>query len=256
MADRSILFSAPMIRALLAGRKTQTRRVLRNPEYFGCPTGDCPHTLQSECNASMAALAPRDTGFAPGDRLCVRETYFQRGHWEPVKGKLTGQGRQKCAFIPVDDVVAFDPPSDFRKGRHHRDPSTVAWHKRLGRFMPRRYSRLTLIVTDVRVDRLQSINEADAIAEGLHYKAWEVESGRDMEIIDGWSSDRFHAFKYNVGETAVEGYQILWDSINGAGAWDKNPWVVAVSFDVIRGNIDTQPFASSLPSASLREPSA
>jgi hypothetical protein len=55
MKEHPILFSAPMVRAILEGRKTQTRRVLKHPEYYGCPTGDCPHETQAECNASMAS---------------------------------------------------------------------------------------------------------------------------------------------------------------------------------------------------------
>lgn len=255
MADRPILFSAPMIRALLDGRKTQTRRVLK-PQPTAYPDGP------SFSWGKFVGLWPDDwfgyggeidgaLPYQPGDRLWVRETYFQRGHWEPVKGKLTGQGRQKWAFIPVDDVVAFDPPSDFRKGRHHRDPSTVAWHKRLGRFMPRWASRLTLIVTDVRVECLRNISAQDAIAEGVVWQApteadfeWakdhEEEYGHPVEMEGVWTVPGAKgACKGDVwGCTPEQSYRFLWNAINGAGAWYKNPWVVAVSFDVIRNNID------------------
>lgn len=212
MTDRGILFSAPMVRALLAGTKTQTRRPLRNPEYYGCPTGDCPHDKQAECNAHMAQLTDTEKGFAVGDRMWVRETYYQRGHWEPIETKRTKAGRQKWAFTPTDEVILFDAPPEFRKGRHHKDPATVAWHKRLGRFMPRRYSRLTLIVTDVRVEQLQDISQEDAEAEGVQC---------DMSP-----------------RSFVDHYALLWDSINGPNSWEENPWVVAITFDCREGNID------------------
>lgn len=234
MVNRPILFSAPMVRALLDGRKTQTRRLLRNPEYYGCPTGDCPHETQAECNAAMGALDASETGYDVDDRLWVREAYFQRGHWEPVLGASTKSGRQKWAFVPTG-LVQFDTPSEYRKGRHHKDPGTVAWHKRLGRFMPRAASRLTLTVTDVRVERLQAISEADAIAEGIEEVTRSVAS-RDPAL-RFWKRYRDGGWNSYV-DTAVGSYASLWTEINGPGAWEANPWVVAVSFSVRRGNID------------------
>lgn len=232
MADRGIPFSAPMVSALLAGTKTQTRRGLKNPEYYGCPTGDCPHDKQAECDAHMAQLTDKEKGYAVGDRLYVRETYYQRGHWAPVETQRTKAGRQKWAFIPADDVILFEAPGEFRKGRHHKDPATVAWHKRLGRFMPRRYSRLTLIVTDVRVERLQDISEADAIAEGCIWD--DAKRGYWVPGVEHPMKD----FPYLARATAREMYAALWDTINGSGEWLANPWVAAIAFDCREGNID------------------
>ncbi|MDE1914690.1 MAG: hypothetical protein KGJ57_17680 [Sphingomonadales bacterium] len=227
MADGPILFSAPMVAALLADRKTQTRRVLANPEFYGCPTGDCPHQTQAECNAAMASLGPDAIRYAIGDRLYVREAYYQQGHWEPVPGARTKGNRQKWAFVPTGPI-SFDAPDEFRKGRHSADPATVAWHKRLGRFMPRWASRLTLTVTDVRVERLQEISETDAIAEGIEHL------GRDPML---W---RNYSFASNLRGTScpVTSYRTLWNSINSPGAWEANPWVVAVSFITEQRNID------------------
>lgn len=223
MTDRGILFSAPMVRALLAGTKTQTRRAL-NPQpeaaaRFAGIERDGQWLFTKGCFYSK--LSPTCKA---SDRLYVRETYYQRGHWAPVETKRTKAGRQKWAFIPADDVILFDAPGKFRKGRHHKDPETVAWHKRLGRFMPRRYSRLTLIVTDVRVERLQDISEADAIAEGLEWTVpgkWSVH--RTLPII---------------GDDPRRVYGELWEYINGPGSWEANPWVTAINFIVRKGNID------------------
>jgi hypothetical protein len=120
------------------------------------------------------------------------------------------------------------PPRNYRAFQLWRSPI----------FCPRWASRLTLTVTEVRVQRLQDISEADAVAEGLTYKVWEVEEGDDMETVEGWSSDRFLVFRHGVGETSTEGYRILWNSLHGPDAWATNPWVVAVSFNVDRRNID------------------
>lgn len=213
-----------MVRALLDGRKTQTRRALPNPEYYGCPTGDCPHNRQEECNRAMVENTAADLRYAVGDRLYVREEYYQRGHWAPVEGAQTKGGRQKWAFVPADPAISFEAPDNFRKGRHNADPATVAWHKRLGRFMPRKASRLTLIVTDVRVERLQDCSEADAMAEGIE------QYGRFFGLPDtDWDAAEL---------SAAGAYHRLWNSINGPGAWEANPWVVVISFDVQRGNID------------------
>lgn len=223
MSDRPILFSLPMVAAILSGCKTQTRRTLGltgHANIFEAGVWSDSYVLDPG-NSEWRA---RHTPFAVSDRLYVREEYFQRGHWEPVEGVLTKGGRQKWAFVAADDVVQFAAPACFRKGRHQDDPATVTWHKRLGRFMPRKASRLTLFVTEVRVERLQDCSEADAIAEGIE------QHGRFFGLPDtDWDDAEL---------TAVKAYHRLWNSINGAEAWEANPWVVAVSFDVRKGNID------------------
>jgi hypothetical protein len=106
--------------------------------------------------------------------------------------------------------------------------------------MPRWASRLTLTVTDLRVQPLQAISEADAIAEGVGRRMWDVESGDDMEIVDGWGADRFITFRHGVGDTAREGFQILWNALHtkAVEAWEANPEVVALTFAVQACNID------------------
>lgn len=262
MADRPIPFSPPMIRALLDDRKTQTRRILKPQppknedfpgSFFGLgrkvadgvkwyslndydrlPKHPTKWDLDGSVGVARDAGFPMeyDTRYALGDRLWVRESYYQRGHWEPVPTKRTRTGRQKWKFIP-EGPVSFDRPAEFRKGRHHKDPATVAWHKRLGRFMPRKLSRLTLTITDVRVERLQDISEADAIAEGI-------------EITTDFPADaRRPLYKDYLAERTwlgnpVHSYHTLWNHLNGPGAWDANPWVVAISFSLAIHNIDME----------------
>lgn len=200
MTDRPILFSAPMVRALLAGSKTQTRRVIK-PQ----PAADF---VEAKFNAPgmvvrPAALFGSDTHKAfrrlpkPGDRLWVKET-FARGAdthggkpWPIYGANYSGAGDGSYACLKP-------------------------WTSSL--YMPRAFSRLTLTVTDVRIQWVQDISEEDAIAEGCR-----------LGIGNETSSN------------AVFEYACLWDHINAKRpgcAWADNPWVVAVSFTVERRNID------------------
>lgn len=249
MTDRPILFSAPMVAALRAGTKTQTRRILKLPtkgEYHRPDMGGWAASTVGGGGAFLRDGSPcpeepcvwnQTTGtcivpsIKRGDRLWVRESYFQRGHWSPVDGAQTKGGRQKWAFVPDSDEIRFDEPSAYRRGRHADDPATVIWHKRLGRFMPRAASRMTLVVTDVRVGRLLDISEADALAEGAYVaKA----SGR---VADNYLMMAVAGIWFATGRAW---YANLWGRINGEGSWAANPWVVAYSFTVERRNIDAE----------------
>lgn len=201
MKQRPILFSGPMVRALLAGTKTQTRRIVK-PQSAVLTPEMCTRMLVRPLPEKSKPVIPCPYG-QPGDALYVREEYFQRGHWGPVEGARTKGGRQKWSFIPADEIVRFDAPESYRKGRHASDPQTIAWHSRRARFMPRALSRITLEITDIRVERLRDINAHDALAEGVGH------NGMGNPIID---------------------YQNLWESINGPGSWDVNPWVWVVEF--------------------------
>lgn len=219
MADRPILFSAPMVRALLDERKTQTRRVLKpQPPKWAtiCSTVFPPQGLFQWSEAEHDPLRPLkrwpedhalSVRFGNGDRLWVKETWRTEARHDAVKP----------TELPRDALVSFDAdylqePNDGCRGR-----TRVSIH------MPRWASRLTLTVTDVRVQRLYEISHTDAMAEGLEWVAptWGI-SG----IADSWQDDPRMA------------YRALWDAINGSGAADANPWVVAVTFTVERRNID------------------
>jgi hypothetical protein len=188
--ERGILFQRPMVCAILAGTKTQTRRMLKPqpvvPEGASVRLYDegAKHMTSQRCwqvehpgeyDGHNAIGCRDDDGrqlnigrmpFSTGDRLWVREEHYRFGHWEPVPGVRTKAGRMKWRFVADGTEVLYDPPAQFRKGRHHKDSATPAWHKRLGRFMPRSASRILLEITGVRVERLQDISEADASAEG------------------------------------------------------------------------------------------
>ncbi len=237
MTDRPILFSAPMVLALLAGRKTQTRRVLKNGWQ---PMLNAPHDLVR-------------TWFAPPEipTLGIPGQWAESGIWAVKHGergynRFLGQAPYRPGDrLWVKEGHAFVPASAYRHSEGVQqtvDPADkyqaaiyrAAWDRsgsqlwRSPIHMPRWASRLTLLVTDVRVERLQDISEADAVAEGA-------------EAVDLQFDHRLsNAHKIDLAGTKSHalGYERLWNSIHGPGAWDANPWVVALTFAVQHGNID------------------
>ncbi|ASP90756.1 hypothetical protein [Sinorhizobium meliloti] len=206
MTDRPILFSGPMVRALLAGRKTQTRRLCKDQPPPGVtiirktirPFGGEPyHAFERRTKfGNFGGEVP--VKISRGDRLWVRETWqgLSFGDCQPTKSSL-------CEVR----YAATDPCADL-------DGEARGYPWRPSIFMPRWASRLTLIVTDVRLERLQDISIGDALAEG-----WPgaVEANK---------------------MPATKWYRHLWDEINSAGAWHANPWIAAYTFTVIKENID------------------
>ncbi|RWH31600.1 hypothetical protein [Mesorhizobium sp.] len=229
MTDRPILFSSPMVRALLAGQKTQTRRVLmktRNgtpvemhPDGRSVPFNDpkqwgFPYYDRSTDSHDVMFLPDYVKGlFKVGDRLWVREAWRTTCNIDGVKPRFLDAGhRSKVTF-------EADP--------ENRNPLWAFGRLRPGMHMPRWASRLTLTVTDVRVQRLQEISEADAIAEGLRWR----------DALQAWTAggDNWPTFL-----DPRRSYAGLWNHLNaerGFG-WETNPWVVAVSFTADRRNID------------------
>lgn len=178
--ERPILFSAPMVRALLAGAKTQTRRALK--------FNDSGHVVKGGRKwhpDDPAVLIACPYGHV-GDMLWVRET--------AAFAEFSGGLR----------LVNYRATPD-------GDPTGVTWRPSI--HMPRWASRISLRITNIRVERLQSISEEDAKAEGVKV--------RDIVYPDEPRS----AYSY------VEQYRLLWDSINGAGSWQKNPLVWAITFE-------------------------
>lgn len=237
MKSRPILFSAPMVRAILDGSKTQTRRVAKLVKTL--PDGQGWDALQKPGTRTCLPLVDGQFQYKPyggapwepypniaeycpygqaGDTIWVREEHYRFGHWEPVVGVKTKTGRQKWAFVPDHGGCSFDPPALFRKGMHSKDPYTKTWHKRLARFMPRWASRITLEITGVRIERLQEISDEDAIAEGIH------------AFGNGYYHTRPTAPTEDHFNSAVMAYRDLWGSINGPGSWEKTPFVWIVEF--------------------------
>ena len=252
MADRGIAFNVDMVRAIMDERKTQTRRLLKLPpapshlgewqaSTIGGPgvlDGKGKETPVYPCVWHTRTGATVVPPFALGDRLYVREAYYQFGHWEPLEDKLTKGGRQKWGFIGVPSMVMFDEPEGgYAKARHAVSPFVPCWHKRLGRFMPRALSRTTLLVTDVRVQRLQDCSEADAIAEGV--ERIDDPRGTAWKSYETYADGTPHPHAVVPNRSALTSYAELWSSLHTTEGerWADNPWVVAVSFEVRKVNI-------------------
>ncbi|MDR6818452.1 hypothetical protein J2X76_003629 [Neorhizobium sp. 2083] len=212
MADRPILFSAPMVIALLAGTKTQTRRILK-PQ----PTINSAGLLVWESRRDFVQGLPRDVAFmqriAKGDRLWVKENHAI----VPRTAYRMSEGVQQI-LRPDDDHDAAVYAAGWDRSKPGR------WRPSI--HMPRWASRLTLTVTDVRVEWLQDISGSDAIAEGADITREMTMTGPMVKVAPGTYL------------SPIAWYHRLWDEINGEGSWDANPWVVAYTFTVERGNID------------------
>ena len=177
MRERPILFSAPMVRAILAGAKTQTRRIMKpQPTRVdgGVPFGDGPKWARAAPGSAVISCPHGKRG----DRLWVREAHYIIGEHREVFFRATQDS---------NNSPTLSWPGPWRPSIH----------------MPRWAGRITLEVTGVRAERLQSISAADGWAEGICYSP---------------DVDPVHEFRE------------LWERINGPGSWDANPWIWVVSF--------------------------
>lgn len=188
--ERPILFSGPMVRAILDGRKTQTRRIVKWSGSWAVDEFQYPLWPSAEDEFGEQQDIPCKYG-KPGDRLWVRETYAHVsmcGHFNHL------HGNREWIYGATDECcVAKWTPSIH---------------------MIRAASRITLEITGVRVERLQEISEADAIAEGCVAGDGKPENG----------------FPTEAEFPAVASYADLWNSINGPDSWAANPFVWVVEF--------------------------
>lgn len=231
MKERPILFSAPMVRALLAGTKTQTRRAVKPQPYvdsmgnacwngrnFGQDGGGRPlfRTMASPLPSSKTGRVLCPYG-APSNRLWVRETFVQgwphNDNGVPDQFDADGSERPQTTWYR-----ATSPELEWCTDgeRTEKTPWRPSIH------MPRAVSRITLEVVGVRVERLQDISEADAIAEGV-------------DPFPGCRRDDDTAAFNRIGPVDFDSfpiarYAVLWESINGLGSWEANPWVWVVEF--------------------------
>lgn len=235
MKVTSISFMTVMIRAVLAGNKTQTRRTVSaecwrqagradHAQWVGCKDGRWQYG-DNDGHHDMAA--PKCPYGAPGDLLTVKEAVYLWCERRP--NGTTPTGRPKWLYVPMREAPIYyvaDGPKPTTPIVSPDTGNVWLWKHKVARFMPRWASRLTLRITDVRVQLLQDINGLDAMAEGL------VDLG-----INGarWHWER----NAGVGHFAPwRAFRALWESINGPGSWDANPHVWALTFDVIKANVD------------------
>jgi hypothetical protein len=229
--ERPVLFSGSMVNAITDDHKSQTRRVVKIPKW-------ADQSEPIEVNAAgMPECICRATGClseiacpygVPGDRLWVRET------WQAPEYR-----DWKISEIPFDNEPHIVYRADYLDDVHGPDGEKSPEGKyrtwRPAIHMPRRASRLTLEITDVRVERLQEISGDDAFAEGIQLPI--SEGGYLVRVSGKFPPCDYHRrIDLTKGETlskdelAIAHYASLWDAINGAESWAENPVVWVVSF--------------------------
>ena len=194
MTTRPILFSAPMVRAILDGTKTQTRRIVK-PKHLRTSNlvHDVLHLLGPELLSEAARYCPYGR---PGDQLWVRETFCELMDSDTHETNL-----YYAATDETPRLTDGDGFTSYTKAGREASP----WKPSI--YMPRAASRITLEVTGIRVERLQDITSGDAVSEGVLFTA---------------------------STNPRKAYEELWESINGPGSWDANPFVWVIEFNRIK----------------------
>lgn len=260
MTEHPILFSGEMVRAILGGSKTQTRRVVRLPDHAKRPDADWIKSIHQDGGGNWVAWSsneaqlveftkkayPNGEGFKcpygkVGDRLWVRETFVVESNFN-----LDSEENYPPPFRDGRPIkhVDNDEYGEYWEQCHYRatDPKPelvntntdeeCVWKPSI--FMPRWASRINLEIVSVCVERVQDISEEDAKAEGINF------FGSSDSILEGsylYSANPLPVknesdSKFGWSHTAKDAYRVLWDSINakrGYG-WDKNPFVWCIEF--------------------------
>jgi hypothetical protein len=241
-----ILYSTPMVQAIIIDTKTQTRRGAgldklnkEMPIYnweFVQMGNSYKNDFEPDENIYAHFKCFSDTWMEvkcpygmKGDILWVRETFYAFGEWKPDGlSKKTGKTKFTfCDYTHQNFSYHFEDSKPLRVCKDKYDG--IGWYKRPSIFMPRAACRLFLKVEKVRVERLQDITAADAIAEGIerwteermkskptHYKLYYQNCKADQLM--SYTSD------------PVDSYATLWQKINGPESWDLNPWVWVIEF--------------------------
>lgn len=205
MKERPIIFSAPMVRTILGGQKTQTRRPVKPVgahEIFAfIGRDDRPTGEFGWCSSPRYVTKHIHCPYGqPGDRLWVRETWQAWTEFNNVRADaISAEGRLRLNY-PADGNT---------------------WNARIRRsiHMPRWASRITLEITNVRVERLQNISDEDAIADGIE----------QVDALNGTPLWRLYGKEPWNTVSPIQSYQSLWQSIYGAASW-SDPWVWVIEF--------------------------
>lgn len=233
--DLPILFSGPMVLALLAGTKTETRRLL-----YGLRKAkpDASISIDYDRRYLPTGSPPPDhywslrRRFEPGQRLWVRESVqaiVDAEEYDAIRYLADGHVARSAAATREEADRYADQLYGYRDRKGAPDRRTGVPVPSI--HMPRWASRITLPVTEVRIERLNDITEEAALAEGV---VPHPNGGFHVPGIPHPDPN----WPYLSRPTAREMYAALWDVINGSGAWGENPWVSVTRFDVIPRNID------------------
>lgn len=225
MKERGMIFNGEMVRAILDGRKTQTRRPVKFPVHdknLGCELAG------NELAGELSAGNYLNSAFGkPGDRIWVREAFRVHSRATDVatlayKASERNSWTEQTHRVPVAVCNKPATPEKWTPSLH----------------MPRWASRILLEITDVRVERLNAISEEGAQREGVHTEVWDqTVVARNYEDSDEffqfWSDDMPHYVEMN--QLYRSSFRSLWDSIYGEESWKANPWVWVIEFKRVEG---------------------
>lgn len=198
MTDKPILFSTPMAQAILEGRKTQTRRVVKKSALDLLEAGFTPNYVASDGNAELCPFGK------VGGKLWVRETWLYNDS--------------------IEEPYAYKADYNAEGMARHKG----SWKPSI--FMPKEACRLWLEIQEIGVERLQAISEEDARSEGVDSYKSEVVGTRYKDYIADASGYGDPAVDYPTVSSPIESFKTLWESINGKDSWALNPWVWVVKF--------------------------
>lgn len=238
MKERGMIFNGEMVRAILDGRKTQTRRIMKSQpvlngnffEVFGAGWSKGMTSVPVVPGHSLANNCPFGK---VGDRIWVRETYqgplFDYEHMEAYLEDSSKFEKPDFCVYKADGK----PAPEFYDAD---DNLHCCWRPSI--HMPRWASRITLEITGVRVERLNSISHEDAEREGIHIEVWDQtvaarNYAAEGEFFQFWSEDFPHYV--NMNDLYRASFQSLWKSIYGEESWQANPWVWVIEFKRVEG---------------------
>lgn len=219
MKEKPILFKTLMVQAILDGQKTQTRRPITKHR-----SGPCGSALKKDLNWDVIyPNNPLGIKVPHKDEVTVHRVYplcekgshlWVKEAYKPILKDVRDSGSYARMATVLDYYV-------YKADKLPHIAKLIKWKPSI--FMPREASRITLEVLDIRVERLQDITEEDAKAEGV---------GHGWQMNAGWP-DYLH-IKNRIcsltQDTAAMSFGTLWESINGKGSWDQNPWVWVITF--------------------------
>lgn len=245
--EKPILFNADMVRAILDGRKTQTRRIVKPHGWTieQMSKYKFADVLNASESSGLSCQQPATSAYAGfqigsndtpgyfkcpfgtvGDQLWVRETFFAFGRWEMRYSEK--KNRDEWHFVDMTlecgNAYKYDADNPNLTSPPSRIGALTGWYRRPAIFMPRQASRIQLEITNIRVERLQDISEEDAIAEGVKKIILQKPFPRAGETFwEGYENKR-KAYR----DTAIDSFSSLWNSTGGD--WDANPWVWVIEF--------------------------
>ena len=231
--EKPILFNDWSVNGVLAGRKTMTRRPMKlqpkitmGYDKFECAfvTWKDAHTLVNTGGGGtpesiLQFMAQKRAQYQVGDRLWVREAYKLEHAFDENKPS-------EVDYSPVlylaDNSVGNITPTDGTNGTN----GFTYGRYRHARFMPKKFARIWLKVTEVKAQRVQDITEEDALAEGVYWDGYYFRGGIHpvKKTLQCWNTEK-------------EAFKAVWNSIYGEGAWEENPWVWVVEFKRVKGGM-------------------